>query len=315
MPSFPDATPVWALLVCMSPVSAQAPTLPAPEIFAPGVISGPANDGAPAFTPDGNTAFFSRGGGSWSAILESHRVDGRWSEPVIAPFSGEWSDSQPAVSPDGSFLVFVSWRPVDGNPEARVANLWRVDRQGHSWSSARRLPATVNINTRIFKPSVAADGSVYFMSIQSNGKMRLFSSRCVGGVYQAAQPLPFSDDATADVDPEIAPDQSFLVFSSAGRHPGDTTHERLYITLHARDGWGPVAPIRYAGDENPGPSNDNEAHLSPDGRTLYFDSDRTLSVPHPRAREQTQEDLRRVQSWDNGNTNAWSIPFRVPSHT
>ena len=33
---------------------------PVPEIFAPGEISGPANDGAPTFSPDGNTLFFTR---------------------------------------------------------------------------------------------------------------------------------------------------------------------------------------------------------------------------------------------------------------
>jgi hypothetical protein len=30
---------------------------PTPQVFAPGVVSGPANDGSPAFSPDGNTIF------------------------------------------------------------------------------------------------------------------------------------------------------------------------------------------------------------------------------------------------------------------
>src|SRR5580704_10880956 len=31
---------------------------PAPQIFSPGVISGPANDGSPTLSPDGNTLYF-----------------------------------------------------------------------------------------------------------------------------------------------------------------------------------------------------------------------------------------------------------------
>jgi len=37
----------------------------------PGVVSGPANDGSPAFSPDGNTIFFTRSTANWSAIVES----------------------------------------------------------------------------------------------------------------------------------------------------------------------------------------------------------------------------------------------------
>ncbi len=92
--------------------SAAAGTLSAPVIFAPGVISGPGGDGAPAFSPDGNVLFFTRSSARWSIILESHRANGNWSEPKIASFSGEWSDSSPAISPDGSYIIFVSTRPM-----------------------------------------------------------------------------------------------------------------------------------------------------------------------------------------------------------
>src|ERR1700733_12003973 len=78
----------------------------APELFSPGVISGPANDGSPTFAPDGNTLFFTRRTAAWSAIVESHRVAGEWSQPQLASFSGEYSDSSPGMAPDGSYLVF-----------------------------------------------------------------------------------------------------------------------------------------------------------------------------------------------------------------
>ncbi len=102
-----------SVLLCGSALaSAQQPpaVTAAPEIFAPGIISGPANDGAPTFSPDGDMLYFARANNSWGFILESHKVHGKWQQPTIASFSGQWSDQQPAFSPDGNHLVFVSTR-------------------------------------------------------------------------------------------------------------------------------------------------------------------------------------------------------------
>ena len=75
---------------------------PTPQVFAPGVVSGPANDGSPTFSPDGNTIFFTRSAANWSVIVESRKAHGKWSRPTLAPFSGEWSDLAPEMSPDGT---------------------------------------------------------------------------------------------------------------------------------------------------------------------------------------------------------------------
>jgi hypothetical protein len=296
-------------------VAATTEELTAPQLFAPGVVSGPANDGSPVFSPDGNTIFFTRTNGNWSAILESHKIDGQWSKPVIAPFSGEWADSSMGISPDGSYLVFSSRRPVtppapgtDRKDIHIVANLWRVDRVGSGWSKPVCLPDTVNIGPSIWKPSIAANGNLYFVSIDAKGSKRLYSSEFKNGVYRQAQPLPFSDGTTLDVDPEIAPDESFLVFCSAGRLPGDTL-DHLFIVARKPDGWGAVMPIRYAGDGPPAYSTDDEPHLGPDRHTLYFSSDRPFPVAYPRAPEQTQQDLKRMESqgWFGGYANIWYL--------
>jgi Tol biopolymer transport system component len=289
----------------LAPDAGAAALLPAPEIFAPGVISGPGGDGSPAFSPDGNTIYFTRSAAHWTIILESHKVDGQWSKPVIAPFSGEWPESSPAMAPDGSYIVYQTIRRA---PAGSVSELWRADRTESGWGKPFRLPDSVNIGKSIWKPSVAADGTIYFTHIDKDGNKRLYSARYRNGAYEAAQPLSFSDGTTADVDPEIAPDGSFLVFCSSGRLAGDTK-DHLFLVRRQGEGWGKVTQIRYAGDEQKpeGFSTDDEPHLGPDHRTLYFTSDRSMPVHFPRTREQAQQDFERMESWDNGNTNVWFI--------
>jgi len=293
-----------------------APPQPTPQIFAPGVISGPANDGSPTFSPDGNTLYFTRSTANWTVILESHKVAGQWTKPVLASFSGEWPDSSPAMSPDGTFIVFQSTRPaapatvkpVEGQPiPVVVSNLWRVDRVGSGWSQPMRLPNAVNLGHSIWKPSIAVSGNLYFTVIDKTGQKRLYSSKFESGAYQPAQPLSFSDGTTADVDPEIAPDESFLVFSSSARLQGDPK-DHLFIVAKQGAEWGPVLPIRYVGDDQYGYSTDDEPHLGQSQSNIYFSSDRAVPVHFPRAHEQAEKDLDRLETWDNSNSNVWSLP-------
>jgi len=296
--------------------NSPAESTAAPEIYAPGLISGPANDGSPTFSPDGNTMFFSRSSGNWTMILQSNKVAGQWSTPAIAPFSGEWSDSSPELSPDGSYLVFQSSRPAaspepadPSKPPHRVSNIWRVDRVGSGWSKPQRLPDTVNLpGQSLWKPSVSADGTLYFTAIDEKRNKRLYSSRYTNGTYQLAQPLPFSDGTKQDVDPEIAPDGSFLIFVSAGRLPDDQK-DHLFIVFKKGDGWGPLVPIRYAGDANDGYSTDDEPHLSRDHRTVFFTSDRVFPVHFPLSREQAEQNFKQLESsgWFTGYANVLSL--------
>ena len=299
-------------LACAAGLATVAAAGPTPTIFAPGVISGPANDGSPSFMPDGKTLFFTRSGSSAGTIMESHLVDGHWTTPEIAPFSGQWNDQHAAVAPDGSYLIFVSTRPVTGITE-RVAHIWRTDRTASGWTTPQHLSAAVNLGPRIFAPSIAADGTIYFLSIGTSHAFQLYRSRSVRGVMQPAEKLSFSSPATMDVDPEIAPDQSFLVFASAGRRTKDDPKEHLYTVRDNHGTCGPVTPIRYDGDDANGSSSDNEPSLNHAGDTLYFSSDRTLPPVLPRTMAQAQEDLKRIETWDNGNTNVWYIPMPTPA--
>ena len=310
---------IFLMVICWTallPGGAKPSSAEAPAIFAPGVISGPLHDSAPAFTPDGQTVYFGRSSAAGCTILVSHLRRGQWSSPEIAPFSGEWSDLEPAMSPDGSFLIFVSNRPANstGQPVSAFyngksypghgGNLWRVDRVAGGWGKPARLPDSVNRSGSIFAPSVVRDGSVYFMeAMGEKGKFRLFRSQFSQGTWQQAQPVPFSDGTSTDVDPAVAPDESFAVFGS-GRAPAKSMD--LFIVFRRDGAWG--QPI-HLGTEVNSPDSDAEPRLSPDGRTLYFSSERVIPITYPRSLASARQDLKRMEQWDNGNYNIWQVPL------
>jgi Tol biopolymer transport system component len=311
-----------SLLILFGIVATQAArssvTMGEPQVFEPGVISSPANDGAPVFTPDGNTLYFTRSGptGQPSVIMESQRKAGHWSAPVIASFSGQWYDSSPAIANDGSFIVFQSTRP-SGTNGAKASHLWRVERVGKGWGTPSELPPAVNISANIFRPSLAADGTVYFISrTRRDQNFQMYCSRRSADGYAPAEALSFSDGSAFDVDPEITADQSFLVFSSKGRAPYTDQNEHLFASFHTATGWSAPQAVHYPGDDWPGTTTDDDPRLSRDGHVLYFISDRSMPVKAPPLTPaETQEALQRALIWDNGSTNVWAAPITIRPET
>ncbi len=311
----------FALSFLVLPLAASADTAPAPQLFAPGEISGPANDWTPAFSPDGKRMEFTRSGLSWGFILESELKGGHWSEPAIAPYSGEWPDSSPTEARDGSYVIFESTRPATAALAEQVRSqhlplkgsaLWKAERRGAGWGEPQRLPASVNISANMWKPSVDGRGDLYFISKDEGEKnLHLYRSAFKDGAYAQAEKLPFSDGGSLDVDPAAAPDDSYLVFSSIGRGPFKDDHEHLYIVFREGVAWGPVQAMCFDGaGAASGFTLDDDAELGPDGRTLYFASDRTQAVHLPKTRIEAEQDVEDMQGWNNGNANVWSLDLK-----
>ena len=254
----------------------------APTLFAPGVISGPDGEGAAAFTPDGATVYFMRGAGDGSAVLESRRTGNGWSTPQPAPFSGHWRDLDPTMAPDGSYLLFVSNRPIRGDTPIDMTyqgkrhtgggmNLWRVDRKGSSWGEPVRLPDRVNSCPTTFAPSVAAGGDLYYIGCDgAQQPLHLMHAAYRQGRYLAPQVVKLADADTVIRDPAIAPDGSFLVVSL--KRPPNPAY-RLAIAFRTADGW--TAPQDLGDAANQGSNLGGQ--LGPDRRTLYFSSDRATA--------------------------------------
>jgi dipeptidyl aminopeptidase/acylaminoacyl peptidase len=308
-------TCISCLFALISPGILPLEASNSPRLFGEGVISAAADDLSPAFTPDGKTLFFTRGNNSSSMIMISTLAGGRWSTPKIAEFSGEWLDLEPSMSPEGSFLVFVSNRPPSGGAPldgffngktspGKGGNLWRVDRTAAGWGTPRRLPDTINASTSVFSPSVTSDGSIYFMRPDPHtGNFHLFRSQYRGGMYLEALPVGVGDATTEDVDPAVAPDERFMIYSS--NHPG-SAHEpkRLKIVFRKGDCW--TTPMDLGDEVNEAGSN-IEARLGADHRTLYFSTNTVPPVSFPRSQEQARRNLYEMEVWANGRENIWYV--------
>jgi hypothetical protein len=252
--------------------AAQDPA--APQAVALDGILHADSDDTLAFTPDGDTVFFDRSEGTHKTIMVAHRIDGHWTAPRVATFSGRWFDQDPLVAPDGSYLLFDSDRPVRpgaaplvqdyfGGGRAPGSQIWRVDRQGDGWGQPVWLGPVVNDDVFVDFASVAADGTLYFIRFDPKARvMHTWRTRYRDGHYLPPERAGLGDPGVSTHDPAVAPDQSFIVFDY-GKVKGGLG--RLCIAFREGDHWG--RPI----DLGDGINRDLPwgAHLAPDGHTVY----------------------------------------------
>ena len=270
---------------------------------------GPGSDASPAFTPDGKTVFFTHANGARRTIMVSHLTNGQWSEPKVATFSGTWRDIEPAMAPDGSYMLFISNRPsVDGGQPldghyggvARPAaggNVWRLDKVGDEWGKPVGLSGTVNSNSSVYAPTVARNGNIYFMQPDpKTDKFRLYRSQLTGTTFATPEPLPFSDGVISDFDPVVAPDESFIIFGS-GRPPIPEKQSGLFVAFSERGKWKTPVPFKPF-------LNGLEARLSPDLKTLYFTADTPILETTPAA-QNTSANLASVIP-----QRIWQVPLK-----
>ena len=235
-----------------------------------GVMNGDTDDTL-AFTPDGATVFFDRSIGDAKTVMVSHRIRGRWTPAVVASFSGKWYDQNPVVSPDGRYLLFNSDRPTHPGAAPLVhsyfgkpgpgANLWKVPRVGDHWGEPVWLGPVINDDLFIDSPSVARDGSVYFLR-KDKGAIHIFRSQFKAGAYLPAERVALGDPVETTHDPAIAPDESFIVYDY-GKVKGGLG--RLCISFREGDHW--TAPLDLGDEVNK--DLPWSPHLGADHRTVY----------------------------------------------
>jgi Tol biopolymer transport system component len=293
-------------------LSNPADTVPA--LFGEGILSTGDNEFSIAFSRDGQTVYWTVSAPNVFVfpfvILMATRTPTGWSTPRVAPFSGTgFSDADPAVSPDGRKVFFMSRREATGSVQRPDFDIWAYDSDG---GTTERIDA-VNTDKMELFPSVTASGTLYFTSDRAGGYGAgdIYRSLLVNGRYTAPGNIgPVVNSTYGESNVYVAPDESYLVFSSAGR-PDNRGATDLYIAERSADGtWGKPRPLWYVNSE----WDDYAPTVSHDGSTLYFTSRRPRTKPSARSAPLTYEELRvRIRSAGNGNADIYEIPFMLAS--
>ncbi len=295
---------------CQSTTGAGTPdTIPA--LFGEGVVSTGDNEFSTAISLDGRTVYWTISAPNVFVfpfvILMSSRTPGGWSTPHVAPFSGTgFSDADPAMSPDGRKIFFMSRRPVAGTTQRPDFDIWVYD---VATRETARLDGVNSEKMDLF-PSVTSDGTLYFTSDRDNGfgGSDIYRSRLVSGRYAAPENIgPVVNSAQSESNVFVAPDESYIVFSGGGRADNKGAAD-LYIADRGPDGvWSSPRPLRYVNTE----WDDYAPTVSHDGRLLYFTSRRPRVRPARGAQLSFGEVQARVRSAGNGNADIYTIPFAL----
>lgn len=204
-----------------------------PREFGSGFLKGGYHS-SPSFMPDGSEVFW---GGAFasSKIYFMKSIDGNWAGQETLQLPGMVALRDPFVSPDGKQLFFLSTEPISGANTFGKENIWMVMKDGEQWGIPQPLPEAINQMALHWTMSVAKNGNLYFSS-GNDGIGDIYVSAYVNGEY--TQPLvlesPVNTTDQIEVTPNIAPDESYILFS---RFPNNNSTPRLYVSYSTQAGW------------------------------------------------------------------------------
>ena len=187
--------------------------------------------------------------------------------------------------------------------------------QGDHWSPAGPLPPPVTTARAEYFPSLAADGTLYFSREDEEGHPAVWAAEpVVGGgvgVYQEPVRLPSEVNlGTDNFNATVAADERWLVLCVNG-HPDNLGETDYWISVKDEQGrWQPArnlgAPFNGAGCRGASFS------LSPDGRYLFFSSNRPAAVSFfPDGRVTRDQLLAMHASPGNGGSDIWWVEATI----
>jgi len=281
-----------------------------PVMFGEGVVSTREDDLNAAFSPDGQTVFFTRNfpRNRLGVILFSEYKKGKWTPPQIAPFSGQATDYDPFFSADGSKIFYCSNRGADGKAKTDY-DIWYVEKTGNGWSAPKSAGASVNSAVDEFYPSLATDGTLYFSSNRQGGKGQydVYRARWENGKFSEPENLGDGvNTALTELDNYISPDQKFIVFAGYNRKDdlGGGSGD-LYISFNQNGVW---TTAKNLGAPINSPQREYCPIGSPDGKYFFFTSFRgNLEKPLDKPLKNYQELMSLFNSPMNGRGNIFQI--------
>ena len=293
------------------PYLGQKPPGMTPEIFAPGIISTGFSERLAAFTPDGKELFYVLWGAPHGVILQMKEVNGQWSKPEVAPFSGRYQGDF-TMSSDGNCIVFSSDSPFadTGIPQEHYYS-WIVKRTENGWGKPEPFGSTIN-SPQSFAgcPTIADSGNLYFFSdrIEGKGNDDIWMSEFVNEEY--TEPVNLGDSINTvhfDLDPFIAPDESYIIFTRIDKERINGAD--LFISFKsARGTWTKALNM---GDRLNSTAWEFCPTVSADGKYLFFTSNRRTHKSHSEIPLTYENKLEFLNSPGNGSDDIYWVDARI----
>ena len=212
-----------------------------PHIFMPRIVSTGHNERDMAISPDGKEMYYTVQSPRlfFSAIVHRSWRNNKWTAAEVAPFSGKNQDLEPAFSPDGKRLFFVSDRPLKEGVKAKDFDIWYMEKTPGGWSDPINAGPDVNTSGNEFYPSVTLDGSIYFTAMRADtlGMGDIYKSSWRNGAFQVPVNLgPGVNSAFDEYNAFIDPQERYILFSVEGDISGYMGRGDLCISYHNADG-------------------------------------------------------------------------------
>jgi Tol biopolymer transport system component len=239
-----------------------------PSIFAPGIICVDNRfEARGAFSPDGRSFYFTTTNSDFTSqkILYCEYLNNRWTNPDTVSFSKTFNNHEPFISSDGQKLYFTSDR--DKQTKENTRDLFFVNKLKTGWSEPFKLDTPINSGYTEYFFSQSKTGTTYFASNRPGGNavFDIYFIKPDSGKYVKLNNIGKIVNSGYSADPCIAPDESFLIFTSARKVDADNVD--LYISYNEKGIWS--EPVNMGNLINTN-ANEYSPFLSPDGNYLFF---------------------------------------------
>ena len=277
-------------------------------MFAPHIISTALNERDLAISPDGKEVFYSLVLSRKSAILVYRKFENNvWTPPQTVAFSGKAYDIEPAFSPDGKRLYFVSNRTLDQSTTKKDFDIWYATRKAdNTWDTPQNIGLPINTSVDEFYPSIAQNGTLYFTAKYGESE-NIWYATLENGKYQKPIPLPEAINTDKDeFNAFVSLDEQYIFFSSYGR-ADDMGGGDLYMSAKDEKGnWQPAKNLQSLNSNR----LDYCPSLSPDGKYLFYTTQKKLQNPTPNNPFQVQALLKRFLTGGNGGGDIYWISLQ-----
>ncbi len=261
------------------PYLGQTPPGKQAVLFADGMISKlDEPEMCAAFSMDGKEFYFNAKHENSFSIFITKEVDGKWSIPEPLPFSDSFTDRDFTISSDGNRIYFGSNRPaLKGGEKLKGLDIYFIERDEKSglWSEPKNIGYPVNTDNGENYPCIVANGNLYYFSCRQDeglGGCDIFRANFVDGKYESTTFMgPAINSEKHDWDAYVAPDESYLIFSSLAR---EDTHGTMDLYISFRNAKGEWTKAKNMGLAMNSAYDEICPSVTLDGKYLFFTSRR-----------------------------------------